>query len=430
VKKRIAIFILLALVLACRPKPDKNITVQQLFTEAETAQQQTRLQEANAKYEQVVKYFPETPYASEALFLLGGNHIVLSVMEGPQYKENRLKQALAAFSTMLKNYPESKRRGKTLYLVGTVYQELGDKEKAAGVYSELISRYSGLADVQWAQVHWFLTEYYMEKNDPVRAITEAGKTVEVTKDPVLLVKARYLMAENLVVVGNYELARKIYLDLRAENPPDELIQKDMLDYKVALLASYMKNYALAEQEFTAWLAKYPKSGLASEVNFSLATSYMRQNRMPEADKALYAVLGKEPENIAVLRSLAYIRIMSNKELELAENFAQKAVDLDKKQGFSYLILGMANYRVANFTGAIKNLSQGLDLGVPQDDDRIMGLYFLGLSYDSTGNLEKAKENYQKAMMINPANKTAKQAGQRLAQLSSAESMIGNKTLEK
>lgn len=421
-----AIFILLLLTLACRPKIDKNVTVQQLFAEAETAQEQTRLQEANVKYEQVVKYFPQTPYAAESLFLLGGNHIVLAVMEGQQYKENRLKLALAAFSTLIKNYPESKRRGKTLYLVGTVYQELGERQKAAGVYEELISRYPGLDDVQWDQVHWFLTEYYNEQHDPVRTITAAGKTIEKTKDPVILVKARYLMAENLVFVGNYDLAKKIYFDLRATNPPAELIQEDMLDYKMALLSSYLRNYAQAEREFSAWLVKYPKSALVNDVNFSLATAYLRQNKMAEADKTLYAIIGQDPENIAVLRSLAYIRIMNNKELELAENFAQKAVDLDKKQGFSYLILGMAKYRMANYVEAKKNLSQGLELGVPQDDDRIMGLYFLGLACEGAGDMEKAKDSYQKAMMINPVNKTAKQAGQRLAQISSAEAMIGNK----
>lgn len=424
-KKRIAIFILLILTLACRPKIDKNVTVQQLFAEAETAQQQTRLQDANIKYEQVVKYFPQTHYAAESLFLLGGNHIVLSVMEGPQYKENRLKQALAAFSTLIKNYPDSKRRGKTLYLVGTVYQELGEREKAAGVYAELQSKYTGLGDVQWDQVHWFMTDYFNEKHDPVRAITEAGKTLEMTKDPVLQVKARYLMAENLVFVGNYDLARKVYSDLRAAEPSADLIQKDMLDYKLALLSSYLKDYARAEQELNAWLVKYPKSDLVSEVNFSLATAYMRLNKLAEADKALYAVIGKDPTNIAALRSLAYIRIMTNKELELAENFAQKAVDQDKKQGFSYLILGMAKYRMNYYAEAVKNLNQGLELGVPQDDDKIMGLYFLGLAYEGVGELGKAKENYQKAMMINPINKTAKQAGERFAQISAAESMTGN-----
>ncbi len=106
---------------------------------------QTATRKALFAFEDLVRYYPESPYAEKAKELIRFLRRRLAEREfyvGRFYfKGKNYKGALYRFREILEHYPDVGLTDKTLYYIGESYTRLGEKNLAEEVFSTLIKEF-------------------------------------------------------------------------------------------------------------------------------------------------------------------------------------------------------------------------------------------------------------------------------------------------
>lgn len=196
---------------------------------------QKKYSEKIKKMERLIRNYPKSEYADNALYEIGRSYLML---------ENN-KSAIASYRQLLSRYPNSDLARKAALETGMIYYNMGDSDKAADAYKQVISSYKGSEEAYMALES--MEALYIEKND-----------VDT-----------YLSYVNT-------LGSK--LGKRSVN------HADSISY-LAAEKQYMKaSYAEAAEGMRAYLSKYCPGGRnCTTARYYLSDSYYRNN---EKEKAL------------------------------------------------------------------------------------------------------------------------------------------------
>lgn len=151
-------------------------------------------------------------------------------------------------------------------------------------------------------------------NSPAIIDQELWRLIEIAPDLLFI---RNLRAQNAIKMDRYDVAQKIYRDLKVREPGN-------WQWQARLVQSYIDNKELgsAERELKIWLENHPQELGAV---FLLGEVFLLQERVIEAIALFEKLYSEYPDNIALLNNLSGLYMQS--DLNKAMFYANKAVKL-------------------------------------------------------------------------------------------------------
>jgi tetratricopeptide (TPR) repeat protein len=168
------------------------------------------------------------------------------------------------------------------------------------------------------------------------------------------------------------------------------------EFYVYLGVTYMRTgeNSLAEQNLRKALKLDPSY---DEAMYNLA-EMLRPSAPDEAVKLYRKSLEIDPNYAAAYRGLAFV-FYDTEQFEEAEDYAQRALKLDRGDWAAHTILGRILRRKKNFKAAKAELQRGAEFGMQWYEAQAA----LASFYDDRGNFHEAAEAYRKCLALEPDN---------------------------
>jgi len=284
--------------------------------------------------------------------------------------------------------------------------------------------------------HYMMGLIYDGQDNPQKAIEEYTKTQKLDSDNYLVHlrlgidyartgRSKEAIAEfkNASSLNPQDLHSRYFLallyismrDNAAANQEFEFILKDFSKEEPGNVKvhSYLGKLYLQDKRFTEAMEQFRAAlaldGKNIEVRIFLGAILEQQGNLDEAIRYLSEALRLDPKNSEVLNSLGYIYARQGKNLDKAERLIKEALVLEPDNGAYIDSLGWVYFKKAVQTNdkillarAIKELEKANSL---LSDPEI--LLHLGEAYFENGELDKAKEFWQKSMELDPGQKELK-----------------------
>ena len=171
-------------------------------------------------------------------------------------------------------------------------------------------------------------------------------------------------------LGKYDEAITAFEDaVQGANKDQQLLCKRLL--VDALSAAGKHERALTECQ--ALLKEYNQGSNLREVRSALSMVYQAMGKHDEADKQLRLILEMDPDDVTANNDLGYVWADRNKNLDEAEKMVRKAIELDRRQRVS-----------------------GVMVSADSDEDHAAYVDSLGWVLFRKGKLEEAKAELEKA----------------------------------
>jgi tetratricopeptide (TPR) repeat protein len=163
--------------------------------------------------------------------------------------------------------------------------------------------------------------------------------------------------------------------------------------------------ALARSDYAGAIEQLSKAQAAGEpfgaVAPVLVAAYLRSGKVDDAVALLSDRIGKEPGDTNAARMLASV-YMQKGDKQAAEGLLRKVIEQKPEESESYLQLAQiytAEKRSKEAVGILEAASKRLP-----SDERV--LTYTAIAYDTDGNIEGAKDLYEKILSQAPGNKVA------------------------
>ena len=270
------------------------------------------------------------------------------------------------------------------YIMGAVYERLQDIDRAVSEYKKALK-----ADSKNTVIHLDLASIYIKKNDIPQAIEELTLTARLDPEAVEphAILAILYSSQNKpdLAATEYEIALKNASKLQPEN----------IDIYKSLAAIYLaqKKYKDAENTYRLILNLSPND---AQAHFYLANIYEELKKRDAGVLELKKSLQLNPDYHEALNYLGYLYVEENRNLDEAEVMIRKALEIQPDNGAYVDSLGWLYFKQGKFKEAIKELEKASSLL----EDPVINDH-LGDVYLKTGDIEKAKLNWQKSLELDP-----------------------------
>lgn len=132
-----------------------------------------------------------------------------------------------------------------------------------------------------------------------------------------------------------------------------------------------------------------------DVNQELGSYYLKNDDKKKALDYFQSAYEDEPEDFNILKNLMILKL-ETKVFQDVVKLAQEGQDLYPSQPIFYLISGVANNNLENFTAAIQDLEMGIDYVIEDPTMRSDFYTQLGLAYEKAGDSTKGAEYIKRA----------------------------------
>lgn len=277
------------------------------------------------------------------------------------------------------------------FMIGTIYETGGNNKLAIEEYKKTLA-----IDYHISTVHLNLAACYVKNSEINKAVEELGVVVNLEPEAIephaILGLLYSLQNEAKLANQEYEIALKNASKLEPEN----------IEIYKSLGSIYLKQNKLKEAEAVYRLVLEISSDDA-DAHFALANIYYEQKDWLLAEKEAKSALSLNPDFVEALNFLGYLLVEQNKDLDQAESMLKKAVEKEPNNGAYLDSLGWLYFKKGKFKEALEKINEAASI---LDDPFILD--HLAEVYLKTGNITKAKENWLKALKLDPAQKTIKE----------------------
>jgi tetratricopeptide (TPR) repeat protein len=314
------------------------------------------------------------PHDADARFYLGN-----AFEESGRYED-----AVEVFTYLIENTDsdtEANRANRLLFQqhLAADYMELRAFEKAISLYQEM-ARNDSRSNSQ-------LLNAYRVSRQFNKALHLGKNLYEKNPEDIHTVT---IYAKTLADVGKSQEGVEILSKLIQSNPQN-------IDLYVFLSRIHLqdKRYDDAKEV----LRQAEDRGLggkeSEKLKYQLAEIYEKQQDYNRAESTLKEILKTNPNNAAVLNFIGYMLADRGIRLEEALQYVKDALAIEPYNGYYLDSLGWAFFKMNDLENAEKYLLEADKLAIndPVIDEHLGDLYF------RTGDLEKAKDFYQRSVNI-------------------------------
>jgi len=238
--------------------------------------------------------------------------------------------------------------------------------------------------------NFILLKAYFVRNDSVNSCKFAQKILNNEEiDLNILVVAAKVLFYNC---NDKEIALKKFLSFKFKFTEESA-------YYITLGEFYLdfSNYELAASSFERALSL---DSFYTEPYFYLGWIYFEKEDWEKSDYYYSKCLELNPENPVALNNYAYSLIIREKNLPYAFSLIEKAIK-QKPDDPNFLdTYGWYFYKIGKYEEAKKFIEKSIQI----DSSRAEPFFHLSLIYEALGNQIKSKENFEKAIKIDPNNK--------------------------
>jgi tetratricopeptide (TPR) repeat protein len=278
----------------------------------------------------------------------------------------------------------------------------GDYEKAGEVLERYLNNFSDNVII-----NGLLAYNYLFQGRYDRALVEVDKAISL--DPTIL-RNLYIKGDIYHIKGDLVQAEREYQKLidTGENTGRYYGRE-----KLAALYLLQGKFEKSEDQLgkgIELLKELGAKGEESEFHIKLAYLYLKlgklEDALEECNKAwTYAVEAEEPEAqryALSFKGLAYLEMNSLSEAQRTADELKKLIrkEQNKKLIRDYHHLaGMIEFKKENFAKAIKEFKKAVSLSSLQHSFSALFLNSLALAYYEAGDLEKAREEYERIIAL-------------------------------
>ncbi|MDD4991641.1 MAG: tetratricopeptide repeat protein [Paludibacter sp.] len=271
------------------------------------------------------------------------------------YMQNKQKKGTAEIDKLVNKFPTDSRYK---VLRGDIFMQQKMLQNAFEVYQQVLKD-----DPQNATVYVSLSEYYNTVNEPQKALEAI----------VSALKSEQLDAETKVqVLGQY--VEKLVQDSTKLNETESL--------------------------FKLLVDRYP---MEEQVHGYYAVFLQYKKRNAEAISELETMININPKN-----EQTWLRLIqgytSDQNFNQIMSVTQHAIENLPKQPLWYFYRGIAQYQLADYTGAMATYKTGLPL-IPTEQDILKSNFYAQIAdiYFKLEKKDSAFANYEQSLAANPKN---------------------------
>lgn len=266
-------------------------------------------------------------------------------------------------------FPTEKLSKKDQIYLAELYSNMKYNDQSKEATTELSKQTSLLMDSDYAN---YIAAYgAMKSSDFKQAEKFINKAISINEDNI---NYKRLKAEIAAQGNNPKEAVNLYNSFSTDDFKTVAFEKDIFASKEYILYKSVKN----EYQKKYHLAYYYYDN--GELNKSIGVLQTSISGKKSINKDVYA-----------LSARVYFDM---KEFEKAQNYAQKALDIDKKNSAALIILGDIAYRNKDYQSAI-NYYKKVQGKCSNFDPELK----LALTYISLNDIKKAKEIYSKILKV-------------------------------
>ena len=248
---------------------------------------------------------------------------------------------------------------------------------------------------------------------------KAKKEIAVDSSGLGSDKAIYERAQKLGR-RDAERSRLLYKEILQVYPDSVYARKA----KIGIADSYFKqkdsaSMIIAASEYQEFVNLYPNSPDSIYAKFRIGRCYERQSKSAGRDQT------NTKQAIKAYQSLQKM-YPGSEESDKADNILKKLMN---RLGQHYFGIGMANYRLKAFTGAIDRFKQVID-NYPTFEKMGKLYYFTGKSYSMLRDYDSAISFFQKIINSLPKSKYVKGSKKNIQNLMKAKIISDRKKAEK
>lgn len=167
--------------------------------------------------------------------------------------------------------------------------------------------------------------------------------------------------------------------------------------------------AKSEATLNDGLAQFPEN---VQLNFFLGTIFDRKGQKDKVITQMRKVINMDPQHVQGLNYLAFTFAEMGEHLDEAEDLAQRAIDLEPKDGFILDTYGWILYKRGNWSQAITFLERAHSA---QPRESIIAEH-LGDAYFKGQMLDKARSMYERALEHADSKTRARELNQKISAL--------------
>ena len=347
---------------------------------------------------------------SELLTLDPKNFATLLTLASIEEKMLNYIKAEQYFIQLLKYHPNN----------SIAYEQYGNYLYRTKRVEEATKQYQNaeILDLNNPEIKFKLGIIYLENKEPEKAIEKFDYILSTksTNEAALYYKALALIElENYSDAGNIlnslsgsteyfdrAIIQSAYILEKQDKYPEakEHMEKAYADYPGNVnITNYLgaiyrkkENYKSAIELYNDFLSKNPNN---EAILFSLAVTNFSAGKETESIKIMKDLLELNPDNADALNYIGYTYADKGVNLDEAESYIKKAMKLAPNTGYIIDSLGWVYYRKGMFNEAIVNLELAAKLS--PEDAAIWD--HLGDVYMESGDIPKALKSYEYALKL-------------------------------
>lgn len=298
-----------------RSSQDEEVKVGAFSQVGDAYQESGEFAKAEEVYANILKDYPNSPYADYAQYQLGL----------AQLKKGDLTTAISTFKLMLKNYARSSLFGNAVYSLGLVYFQKGDYLAGCDIFSRFKNE---LKDSPLAsQALYMLGTSFLNLNKPDEALKVFKSIPKLyPQDTELLQKTEYEIADCYYKLGQEKEAIARFKLLRAKYPDSKLTPEIMW-----WLGQYYYQHDdlnLARRYFNSLSKDFPDSNLTGDAFYALGLTFSDEGKPEQAADNFRMAIKLGPAQLRAQATAAlaesYYKIQ---DYEQAKLFYQKSLEL-------------------------------------------------------------------------------------------------------
>jgi len=308
--------------------------------------------------------------------------------------QGKYLETIKIYEKILKEHPYIKDAEEILLRLASSYENIGDYKMASKTYQEFIHYFPLSTHITSAYIT--LGECFFKQNLYLKGIKILRRVI---RNPGAkeneLKEAYYNLAQGYFTLGLYKKARETFYEML----PLLNNTEEKLKIQLKIGECYLKEedtHSLRKFLF-ALLNEFNNYSLSFQDYFEIGNLFLSVDEKKEALQMYEKAINKE--EVGVFQRISLLHRVAKMQRESGDTSAaiktyQKILNLNGKDVLSLFRLGDLYYSLKKYKEACYFYEAGIKEN-PDDEKVSWALYQIGNCYQYMGNIEKAREFYQK-----------------------------------